>query len=116
MRHTFESHSSEPNFSFTCGIDGCRQTFNKYSSIKAHISRKHRGLERVGILSGTDENTSIVTSSTNFHDLDSTGDGVDVSVDRACTTDTSQDSLRRVPITLKEKYALTQSATDFAMG
>ena len=120
MRHTFESHSSEPNFSFTCGIDGCRQTFNKYSSIKSHISRKHRGLERVGILSGTDENTSIVTSSTNFDDdLDSTGDGVDVSVDRARTTDTQSRLTRSAAlflITLKEKYALTQSATDFAVG
>ena len=113
MRHTFESHSSEPNFSFTCGIDGCRQTFYKYSSIKSHISRKHRGLEHAGILSGTDESTSGVT----VDDLDSTGCEEDVSV--VCATD-SQSRLTRSAalflITLKEKYALTQSATDYAVG
>ena len=43
LRHTFETHSSEPNFKFICGIDGCLQSFTLYSSINSHIQRKHPG-------------------------------------------------------------------------
>ena len=42
LRHTFQAHSNEPNFLFTCGIEGCHQTFRKYSAINSHLTRKHR--------------------------------------------------------------------------
>ena len=41
MRHSFESHSSEPNFSFLCGINGCIRRFSNLSTINLHISQKH---------------------------------------------------------------------------
>ena len=44
MRHSFEAHSSSPNFIFTCGVDGCPQTFTKLSGIMSHLSRKHKGV------------------------------------------------------------------------
>ena len=41
MRHSFESHSSEPNFSFFCGINGCIRRFSNLSTFNSHIRRKH---------------------------------------------------------------------------
>ena len=41
MRHTFQAHSNEPNFIFTCGVNGCQQTFKNYSSITSHLKRRH---------------------------------------------------------------------------
>ena len=41
LRHSFKAHSCDPNFSFKCTIDGCSRTFTKYSSFRAHLSRKH---------------------------------------------------------------------------
>ena len=41
VKHVFKSHSSVPNFLFTCGINGCSRTFRNYSSIKSHFSRHH---------------------------------------------------------------------------
>ena len=42
LKHTFQSHSNEPNFLFTCGVEGCQQTFRTYVSICSHLNRKHR--------------------------------------------------------------------------
>ena len=41
VNHSFEAHSSELNFSFTCRIEGCPRSFSRYSSFKSHLSRKH---------------------------------------------------------------------------
>ena len=43
MTHTFQAHSSAPNFSFKCGINGCVQTFHRFSAITLHIRRRHHG-------------------------------------------------------------------------
>ena len=41
----FEAHSSQPGFSFTCGVEGCSPTFETYSAVQSHLSRKHRGVD-----------------------------------------------------------------------
>lgn len=41
LRHSFEAHSCDPNFSFTCGFDGYPMTFKTYSSIRAHLTKKY---------------------------------------------------------------------------
>ena len=43
MTHTFQAHSSAPNFVFKCGINGCVQTFCRFSAITSHIRRRHHG-------------------------------------------------------------------------
>ena len=118
MRHTFESHSSEPNFSFTCGIDGCPQTFECYSSIRSHISRRHGGSERNLPAATTDEHgtTSGDVSSINLDDETVAGSGLELSVVCPTGSDRLARSAALFLITLKEKYALTQSAIDFAVG
>lgn len=43
LRHTFECHSSLPNFLFKCPLAGCVQTFRKLTTFNSHLSRKHAG-------------------------------------------------------------------------
>lgn len=50
MKHTFQSHSSTPNFSFPCGISGCTQTFRTYAAISTHLQRKHPKCDSDGSL------------------------------------------------------------------
>ena len=45
MRHSFEAHSSSPNFSFTCGIEGCSHSFTTFSAVTSHLNRKHKGVD-----------------------------------------------------------------------
>lgn len=64
MRHTFEAHSSEPSFSFTCGINGCTSSFKLFSSFSSHLNRKHSAhLEPPDSDHCNDENMSIVANS-----------------------------------------------------
>ena len=88
MRHTFESQASEPNFSFTCGIDGCPQMFQCCSSIRSHICRKHRGSERNLSAVAIDEHETTTSygdvSSINLDDEIVAGIGLGLSV--ACLT------------------------------
>lgn len=44
-RHRFETHSNEPNFLEKCVVEGCSETFHRYSSFLSHLSRKHRGID-----------------------------------------------------------------------
>ena len=35
--HLRSSHSSDPSFCVTCGIDGCKKTYSKFSSLNTHV-------------------------------------------------------------------------------
>ena len=37
-------HSSDPNFSMCCGIDGCQATYSKFSAFNTHLYRNHRDI------------------------------------------------------------------------
>ena len=41
MKHIFQCHSGEPNFSCQCDLAGCTQTFRTYSAMACHLQRKH---------------------------------------------------------------------------
>lgn len=109
MRHAFEAHSSSPNFSFTCGIDGCPQTFSTFSAITSHFRRKHRGTSAA--LSSSEpqcfqssESEGIVTNEESLPGLASSQE------------DRVQRSAALFLLTLKERYEITQTALDFAVG
>ena len=136
LRHTFQSHSNEPNFLFTCGVEGCQQTFRTYASICSHLNRKHRhaNLEEVQseVIAGTstylsNEINNIEDNVSNYRDDDitesfpddedddiTTGseDNIDVS---GCTSTENylQRSAALFLLTLKERYQLTQTAINF---
>lgn len=122
MRHTFQAHSSLPNFKFTCGVEGCCQTFTTYSAAKSHIARKHRGVN-------LDESANSPIQSQEYHPDTSSSEFSPVE----CTDDdlmhhsaasqpllTSQENtLQRSAalflLSLKEQHQNTQKAIDFAV-
>ena len=40
--HLRSSHSRDPSFRVTCGIDGCNNTYSKFSSLNTHVYRHHK--------------------------------------------------------------------------
>ena len=40
--HLCLSHSKDPSFRVTCGIDGCKNTYSKFSSLNSHVYRHHK--------------------------------------------------------------------------
>lgn len=40
--HLRSAHSSDPSFRVTCGIDGCKNTYSKFSSLNTHVYRHHK--------------------------------------------------------------------------
>ena len=117
LRHTFEAHSSEPNFKYTCGIDNCVQTFETFLAVTSHWSRNHKGRHR----RDPDPQNTVVSSSSLTEDVTP-----DVNVDSDQSEQhsppeaVSHEHLSRSAglflLTLKERYQLTQTAINFAVG
>ena len=42
LKHYSSEHESYPNFSITCGIDSCVNSYSKITSLRKHILRKHK--------------------------------------------------------------------------
>ena len=117
MRHTFEAHSSVPNFRFTCRVEGCCQTFTTYSAIKSHLARKHRGADL------DEAQTPIQTQESQpdgaeFSGFQLTDDDASSMCQEAVVP--SESSLQRSAtlflLSLKEEHQNTQKAVDFAVG
>ena len=117
MRHSFEAHSSSPNFIFTCGVNGCPQTFSKLSGMMSHLSRKHKGVDL--------DNTQVVSefSPTSREENNATLDeGMDVGQPESTAADNDPEAENKLErsaalflISLKERFEITQSALDFAV-
>ena len=116
MRHSFEAHSSSPNFTYTCGINGCPQTFTSFSAIKSHLGRKHRGVDLEAactVSSGGRQNESdAVPESMDFTELQLEENSPDQSLR---SVDRLEKSAALFLLSLKERYEITQSALDFAV-
>ena len=131
VKHTFESHSTESNFKFTCGVDSCQQTFRRYSAIKSHFNRKHRGsnFESVELhrnIQSSARNESEENNGGDYDNFDMNGNlfNGDSDLDNVSDIDIHDDggysssiehSAGLFLITLKERYRLTQVAVDFAI-
>ena len=117
MRHTFECHSNEPNFKFACCH--CHQGFSNYSSMTSHLSRKHRFTAEAPDHDSTASETNQLQTQSDL-DLDPVLEATDSN--RSDTTAAvschylAQKSAALFLLTLKEKYKLTQTALDFAVG
>lgn len=126
MTHTFQAHSSAPNFSFKCGINGCVQTFRRLSAITSHIRRRHHGFNPdspceypfIDSMDVDDSTTSTQneSSSDNAYMIDGlSNNGLcshsesvpdHLKMQKACAT---------LLLTLKEKHKLSQTALDFSV-
>lgn len=54
-RHLEISHQHEPHFVITCGINECPRQYNKVSSYRKHLTRKHSNVWREVELQNVDE-------------------------------------------------------------
>lgn len=116
LRHTFEAHSREANFSFTCGVEGCSQTFTKYSAILSHLSRKHRGV---------DFEKAYVTPTLYEDDQQGHNGDIDTQAEMPMAvepTSPSNDDIHSLDrsaalflLTLKEQHQVTQKVVDFTV-
>lgn len=121
-RHVFESHSSVPNFSFVCGINGCTRTFCKYSTIKSHIARKHCDVDLDTVEVGRNTSLSLESSvADNIEDstpesIESQVDSMEVCADCIVSSNQMQKTAALYLLTLKERYKITQTAVDFVVS
>lgn len=144
MRHTFQCHSSTPNFTYTCGISGCTQTLKTFSAILSHLGRKHSDcdftqLEPVELTCTTSSlgvvdvaNVEVSESelgSCSNHDADDAEIPSNIEELGSCFDDDddndaempsnhfqAQRSTALMLLTLKERHRLTQSAITFSVG
>lgn len=56
--HLRSAHSSDPSFLVTCGIDGCKNTYSKFSSLNTHVYRHHKHRMCGSTNSGQSQNDS----------------------------------------------------------
>lgn len=110
MRHTFQCHSSTLDFSYSCGISGCIQTFNTYSAMVSHLQRKHPRFE-------------VSTDDLNTNTPQEEGESVpqvfdDSQLDPVEMVDelSAKKSAALLLLNLKERHRLTQSAVNFTVG
>ncbi len=134
MRHSFEAHASEFNFSFPCRIDSCPRSFNTHSSFQSHVSRKHPNSQPPPVpINVLDEEGDIGRSSQS--DTEDLSDGQQDSPTDSEDTDSEDrfialDSVRPGPhscdgpqksaalflLRMKEQYRLTQVSIDFVVS
>ena len=119
MRHSFEAHSSSPNFSFACGIDGCPQTFKTFSAITSHLRRRHRGTELESAALAPTSSEDQHCQSYESLDMELTEVSQEETLLHASMSiqvDCLQRSAALFLLCLKERYEVTQTAVDFAVG
>ena len=131
VKHIFEAHSTDANFTFFCPIEGCPHVFKlgcTYSSFRSHVTRKHHDWKDQlavrapvrptltedaahGIAEPMETDLSLV--------LDQSGSGANQSagptVEESGPSPLSK-SAAHFLLTLKERYGVTQSVVDFTVG
>ena len=132
MMHTFECHSSTPNFRYPCGISGCihSDTFNTFSGMSSHLQRQHlhhlAQLETTGELPNPDAGDGIILSLHECNDqgiMDDTGEEIPLRGEEiplrssiSCSHIMAKKSAALLLLTLKERHRLTQTAVNFSIG
>lgn len=119
LRHTFEAHSG-PNLKYTCGIDNCPQTFTTLSAATSHWARKHKGrdfgIQGTETCANSNNSTgedAIIPDNDEQQQADLPGT---LGMEDQCELERSRRSAGLFLLTLKERYQLTQTALNFAVG
>lgn len=127
IKHLFSSHSVEAMFSFVCGIKGCRHSFkfgSTYSSFKTHANRKHPNWQ--DYVNELDATPLLPTSSSIHLNPESDSPSANeclpelpepVILDTALTScPSAQRTAALFLLTFQERYKLSQTAINFAVG
>jgi len=120
LRHSFGAHSCDPNFSFTCGVDGCPMTFKTYSSIRAHLAKTHPHSPDPAPCPVIEEegNGLMDTSTCDVSPMQDPPSKIcNVEQPHAAELQTVSANMHAglLLLTLKEKHRLTQASVDFAV-
>lgn len=118
MKHTFQCHSSTPNFKYRCEISGCTQTLKTYSAILSHLQRKHKDWAKMQSVEEPieDASRSQLQEEQPGFDLDVTEEETTTFEESFDDVSPAQRSMAMLLLTLKERHRLTQSALDFCVG
>ena len=143
VKHLFEVHSYEPNFTYTCQVDHCPRSFSvgsKYVSFLQHVSRKHPNWKENldasrpithgtfifnlpdSISSDSDPTFNTPASLTTEDLLNDENDfSSQLNSDNESDADAQPEECARLAagrflLTLKERYKLSQAAVDFCVG
>ena len=117
MRHSFEAHSSLPNFLFTCGVNGCLQSFSKLSGMTSHLSRKHKGVDLENAQVESDISPAIRAEDCNEEmEIDLPQCATPNVHDESYKEDNLERSAALFLLSMKERFEITQSALDFAVS
>ena len=140
IKHSFDSHSAEPLFQLKCGIQGCLHRFlpgSSFSSFKTHASRKHPNWQyfisqnpitevdtpAMRSRAGEQDPSLLSLSESEPFDMEEGLAGMNdrETVQMDTITDEELFSSAKRPaalflLTLKEKYNISQTALDYAVG
>ena len=136
VKHIFEAHFADPNFTYICPIQGCPHVFklgSTYSSFLSHANRKHSDWRDHLSRSPVQVSETETTAALNVGPLTTNPVSRDIgngSFSGNLLDDESMDcysspvsgpslvsrSAAQFLLTLKERYRITQTAVDFAVG
>lgn len=129
VKHVFEAHFADPNFTYCCPVQGCPHVFklgSTYSSFLSHANRKHGDWRdqlssRVSTVASTTGPLETNPVSGNMDDGTFSGNMLDTdNSEMECCPVSGPSPVSRSAaqflLTLKERYRLTQTAVDFAVG
>ena len=111
-----------PGFNFTCGVDGCPQT---YSGIMSYLRRRHRctdcnhpHISPPGIQSDVHSNQAVSETSDAHPSIDTIDavEQVSATSEHHLEVDKLKRSAALFLLSLKERYQIIQTALDFAVG
>ena len=107
LKHIQLFHLHQPNFKITCGIGGCRRTFQTLPVFRNHISDMHScdpdPTNQYVVNSASDEDSSVSNA-------DSDADLEEMETEIQSTLPTLETSTAHFLMGLKEEHKLTQTA------
>ena len=132
VKHIRLFHEYSPSFQFTCGINGCPRSYHNVGTFKNHVSEAHSS-DDFGSndapfnpdvpsepLNNSSFSDAVVNTLKDTDNSDNDDDGDDIAEMNCsnpntdfslCSKDTLQKSSAMFLIGLKEKFKLTQAAT-----
>ena len=103
--HYTIEHSSDPNFSIRCGVEGCLNSFSNTTSWKSHVIRRHRSL----FLTIQDQDINNGEAGSQDENRENETDDCDMEID----CDASEPQIQSMEHELNEELPEQDSVIDF---
>ena len=133
IKHQFSCHSVEPSFRLTCGIQGCSHLFkfgSTFSSFKTHASRKHTNWQQNVEDEESSRDANSTTSTMHDEPVNNPEELRQEQFDHMndfCQSDgagnamlesgmNSEKVAAMFLLTFKERFIISQTALNFAVG